>query len=199
MGLPEIIGGKARNVSPECMRCPMCSSLCPNKAIELHDLENVSKALASASLGVLSTFKKDKVTYVSFAKDITEFCDCLPGPGKIVMDDIGIFAADSPVSVDAAFLNMADYEIFNKAYGVDCFEQLKEAKKIGIKGELKPKIKKFNFLLDALAAVLFYSAAMHRLDRAIIARLATCARGRPAATPLYFFEHSALAMQMAFS
>jgi hypothetical protein len=30
---------------------------------------------------------------------------------------------------------MADYKYFNKAYGVDCFEQLKEAKKIGIKGE----------------------------------------------------------------
>ena len=126
----------------ECMRCPMCSSLCPNKAIELHDLENVSKALASASFGVLSTFKKNKVSFVSFAKDISEFCDCLPGPGKIVMDDIGIFAADSPVSVDAAFLNMADYMFFNKAYGVDCFEQLKEAKKLGIKGDLKPGIKK---------------------------------------------------------
>jgi uncharacterized Fe-S center protein len=141
MGLPEIVNGKARNISPECMRCPMCSSLCPNSAIQLHDLENLSKALASAAYGVLSTFKKDKVTYVSFAKDISEFCDCLPGPGKIVMDDIGIFAADSPVSVDAAFLNMADYMIFNKAYGVDCFEQLKEAKKIGIKGELKPEVK----------------------------------------------------------
>lgn len=140
MGLPEIVDGKARNVSPECMRCPMCSSLCPEKAIQLHELDNVSKALASAALGVLSTFKKNKVSYVSFAKDITEFCDCLPGPGKIVMDDIGIFASDSAVSVDAAFLQMADYKIFDKAYGTDCFEQVKEAKRIGIKGELKPKI-----------------------------------------------------------
>jgi hypothetical protein len=37
---------------------------------------------------------------------------------------------------------MADFMFFNKAYGVDCFEQLKEAKKIGIKGDLKPGIKK---------------------------------------------------------
>ncbi len=37
---------------------------------------------------------------------------------------------------------MADYKIFNKAYGVDCMIQVKEANEIGIKGDVKPKIKK---------------------------------------------------------
>jgi uncharacterized Fe-S center protein len=138
--IPEIVEGKAKNVSPECMRCPACAGACPTGAIRLENLGNVSKALASASYGVLSTFKKNKVSYVSFAKDITEFCDCLPGPGRIVMDDIGIYASDSPVSIDAAFLGMADYEIFDKAYGTDSFLQVREAKKIGIKGDLKPKV-----------------------------------------------------------
>jgi uncharacterized Fe-S center protein len=140
MHLPEIIEGKARNTSSLCMRCPMCIEACPMEAIKFVDKENLSKALASASYGVLSTFKRGKVSYVSFAKDVTQYCDCLPGPGEIVMDDVGIFASASPVSIDAAFLNMIDYKVFNDAYHVDCILQVQEAKAIGIEGELKPQI-----------------------------------------------------------
>jgi uncharacterized Fe-S center protein len=140
MDLPEIIEGKARNTSPLCMRCPMCIETCPMEAIRFVDKQNLGRALASAAYGVLSTFKRDKVSYVSFAKDITEYCDCLSGPGKVVMDDVGIFASDSPVSIDAAFLNMIDYKVFNDAYNVDCMLQVQEAKAIGIEGELKPQI-----------------------------------------------------------
>jgi uncharacterized Fe-S center protein len=140
MDIPEIIEGKAHNTSPLCMRCPMCIEACPMDAIKFVDKENLGRALASAAYGVLSTFKRDKVSYVSFAKDITQYCDCLPSPGKVVMDDVGIFASASPVSIDAAFLNMIDYKVFNDAYHVDCMLQVQEAKDIGIKGEVKPKI-----------------------------------------------------------
>jgi hypothetical protein len=140
MSLPDIMGEKARNISPLCMRCPLCADACPTGAIKLVHKENLSKALASAAYGVLSTFKKDKVSYVSFAKDITQYCDCLPSPGEIVMKDVGIFASGSPVSIDAAFLNMIDYKVFNEAYHVDCMLQVQEAKAIGIAGEVKPEI-----------------------------------------------------------
>jgi len=140
MDLPEIIEGKARNTSPLCMRCPMCIEACPMGAIKFVGKENLSRALASAAYGVLSTFKRDKVSYVSFAKDITQYCDCLPGPGEIVMKDVGIFASDSPVSIDAAFLHMIDYKVFNDAYNTDCMLQVHEAKDIGIAGEVKPEI-----------------------------------------------------------
>ncbi|MCX8153252.1 MAG: DUF362 domain-containing protein [Candidatus Bathyarchaeota archaeon] len=142
MHLPEIIEGKAMNISPLCMRCPICSEACPTGAIQLTNKNNLCKALASAAYGVLSTFKKGKVSYVSFAKDITQYCDCLPNPGKVVMKDLGIFASTSPVSIDAAFLSMVDYELFNNAYNVDCMLQVHEAKSIGIDGEVKPKINK---------------------------------------------------------
>ena len=56
------------------------------------------------------------------------------------MKDVGIFASDSAVSIDAAFLQMVDYKVFNKASTVDCMLQVQEAKNIGIKGEIKPKI-----------------------------------------------------------
>src|SRR4030066_2178720 len=109
------------------------------EAIKFTHKENICKALASAAYGVLSTFKKRKVSYVSFAKDITQYCDCLPNPGQIMLKDIGIFASKSPLSIDAAFLGMADYEIFNEAYDVDCMLQVEEAKEIGIKGDVNPK------------------------------------------------------------
>jgi len=140
MSLPEIIGEKARISSPLCNRCLVCSEACPTGAIKLVHKEKLCRALASAAYGVLSTFKSEKVSYVSFAKDITQCCDCLPSPGEVVMKDVGIFASDSPVSIDAAFLNMIDYKVFNDAYHVDCMLQVQEAKGLGIRGELKPKI-----------------------------------------------------------
>ena len=102
--------------------------------------KNLCKALASAAYGVLSTFKPNKVSYVSFAKDITQYCDCLPNPGEIILKDVGVFAADSPVSIDAAFLQSVDYKVLNDASEVDCMVQVEEAKVIGITGEVKPKI-----------------------------------------------------------
>ncbi len=138
--IPEIIEGKARNISKECMRCPICIEACPLNAIRFVDKENVSRALASAAYGVLSTFKEGKVAYVSFAKDITRYCDCLPNPGEKMMKDIGIFASNSSVSIDAAFLAMADTKRLNEASHVDCMLQVQEAKALGIAGELKPKI-----------------------------------------------------------
>ena len=61
-----------------------------------------------------------------------------------MMKDIGIFAADSPVSADGAFLEKADYKVFNEASHVDCMIQVQEAKAIGIKGDIKPKITTIN-------------------------------------------------------
>jgi uncharacterized Fe-S center protein len=139
--LPEIIEGKAHNTSGRCMRCPMCKDACPMEAITFTHKEDICRALASAAYGVLSTFKPKKVSYVSFARSITQYCDCLPSPGRIVAKDVGILAADSPVSIDAAFLQNIDYKAFNKEYEVDCMLQVQEAKSLGIKGEVKPRIK----------------------------------------------------------
>jgi uncharacterized Fe-S center protein len=138
--IPDIIEGKARNTSSLCMRCPMCKSECPMEAISFVKQENICRALASAAYGVLSTFKSKKVSYVNFARNITSYCDCLPNPGDIVQPDVGILASDSPVSIDSAFLSMVHIKVFNDASGVDCVLQVQEAKKLGIQGDLKPKI-----------------------------------------------------------
>ena len=68
----------------------------------------------------------------------------MPSPGDVVMKDVGIFASDSPISIDGAFLKMVKYKVFNDAYHVDCMLQVKEARVLGIDGEVKPKIQKIS-------------------------------------------------------
>jgi len=138
--IPEIIEGKAHNTSPLCMRCPVCIDACPVDAIRFTHKQELCRSLASAAYGVLQTFKPGKVSYVSFAKDISEGCDCLSGPGAIVQKDVGVFASDSAVSIDAAFLNAVDVAVFNRASEVDCMVQVTEAKKLGLEGELNPEV-----------------------------------------------------------
>jgi len=110
------------------------------EAIRFTDKQNLCLGLASAAYGVLSTFKPKKVSYVSFAKDIAATCDCVPAPGDIVLKDVGIFASDSAVSIDAAFLQSVDYQKLNSMYDVDCMLQVLEAKALGLTGEVKPKV-----------------------------------------------------------
>ena len=141
LNLPDIIEGKAYITSEKCIRCPICIGACPVQAIHFVNKRNLSLAFASAAFGVLSTFKRKKVTYVSFAKNVTENCDCCPTPGDILFKDIGIFASESAVSIDSAFLKAINIEVLNSAAKVDCFTQLKEAKRIGIKGKINPEIK----------------------------------------------------------
>lgn len=139
--LPEIVDGKAVIDSPSCRRCPVCARNCPAGAIRLVGMEKLPMAIASAAYGVLSTFDQKKVSYVSFAKDITQYCDCLANPGKVVMDDIGVLASDSPVSIDAAFLKMAGYHITHDC-DLDCMIQVKEARALGIEGDINPETEK---------------------------------------------------------
>jgi uncharacterized Fe-S center protein len=138
--LPEIVNKKAYITSPICMRCPICQSECPTKAINFLNKENICKALASAALGVIETFQKNKISYVNFAKDITQHCDCVPNPGAPIISNVGIFAANSPVSIDAAFLKKINYQQFNNLSNVDCMTQITEAIHIGIPGKINPEI-----------------------------------------------------------
>ncbi len=139
--IPEIIEGKAHNRSAQCMRCPMCIEACPMGAIHFTRKDDLCRALASAAYGVLQTFAPRKVSYISFAKDITEGCDCLSNPGAIVQKDVGIFASDSAVSIDSAFLKAIDVKVFNEASELDCMVQVEEAKKLGLQGDLEPEVK----------------------------------------------------------
>jgi hypothetical protein len=98
-------------------------------AIRSVNQENICRALA--------TFKPKKVGQLR--PQHHPYCDCRPKPGKVLMQDVSIFASDSPVSVDAAFLQAVDCKLLNDH--VDCMLQVREAKVLGSEGDLKAQLR----------------------------------------------------------
>ena len=88
--------------------------------------------MANAALGVLKTFKRGKTCFFNFAVNITEFCDCLSNPGKIVREDLGIYASKDIVAIDKAALDMAGKEPFQTMHGVDPEIQIQTSEKLGL-------------------------------------------------------------------
>lgn len=126
--------------SPECMRCPICSTTCPEGAIRLENREKLAQGLAVAAKGVLNTFAPGKVACVNFATDVSTVCDCAPIPGEMMGQHIGIFASQSPLSIDAAGLEFIDYKRLNALHNQDCHEQVRTLARIQEPGSLTPEV-----------------------------------------------------------
>jgi hypothetical protein len=137
--LPRIENEVAVIDSPECMRCPICSSVCPEGAIRLEHRDRLPKGLAVAAKGVMDTFEAGKISYVNFAHDISEVCDCAPIPGEKFAKDVGIFASHSALSIDAAGLEAIDYNHLNQVHGVDCLGQISTLADLGCQGSRQPE------------------------------------------------------------
>lgn len=137
--IPKIVDGKAVIDSPYCMRCPICSSNCPSGAIEIRGRENIDRALASAAYAVLSTFKPGKVCYITFARGITPFCDCVPSCGEPIHPDLGVYVSRSIIEVEAAVLKQLA-PVLDARHGGDSWTQVKELKKFGLDGSLDPEV-----------------------------------------------------------
>lgn len=139
MGAASVVDGKVRIDEQECMCCGACADVCENGVLKMGEKDNINRALASAAYGVLSTFEPHKVSYVTFAINISELCDCASNPGPIVYPDIGVFASPSVVSIDAAVMNLIGQKL-GDIHGIDPFLQPKTLKIFGLEGELEPEI-----------------------------------------------------------
>ena len=126
---------------PECMRCPACSNACPQGVIQLHNKSMLGKGLAIAAKGVLSTFKPNKVAYISFAVDITTHCDCLPIPGQFLSPNHGVFCGMNPISMDSAALNCIDETQLNKLHQTCCRTQVEELARLYNQSLVTPNLK----------------------------------------------------------
>lgn len=122
-----------------CMCCGACVETCETGALKEGDKDRLCQALASAANGVLSTFRPGKVSYVSFAINISELCDCASNPGKIVHPDVGVFASNSIVSIDSAVMKEFG-EKLGKMHDIDPFIQPRTMKEFGHDGDLDPDI-----------------------------------------------------------
>jgi len=138
--LPRVENDVAVVDSPECMRCPICSSACPEGAISLQNRNDLPAGLAVAARGVCSTFDSGKVSYVSFANDISTVCDCAPISGEKFSEDVGVFAGHSALSIDAAASRRIDMDRLSELHGVNSLYQLIKMSSLGDPGSSKPKV-----------------------------------------------------------
>jgi hypothetical protein len=140
MDAASLVDGKVHIDENECMCCGACAEQCKSGALTDGNWDNMCRALASTAYAVLSTFKPNKVSFITFATNISEMCDCASNPGPIMHPDIGVYASRSAVSIDSAVMKVIG-KLFGDHHGIDPWLQPKELKIFGIKGDLDPKIK----------------------------------------------------------
>jgi len=140
-GFPRIEDGHVVIDDPNCMRCPICSSACPEGVIILENKERLCKGLAIAAKAVLSTFKAGKVGFVNFVVTVSSLCDCGPMQAEMIGPDVGIFAGVSALSIDAASFESIDTARLNEMHQTDCWEQVRYLASLGYPGSKSPIIK----------------------------------------------------------
>ncbi|HJX02927.1 MAG TPA: DUF362 domain-containing protein, partial [Dehalococcoidia bacterium] len=122
-----------------------CMFFCPNECWELppHAKNKLQVALAHAAGAVYQGFG-GKMLFVDFIQDIVPGCDCMPGSGEPVVQDVGIACSWDPVALDRAALDLMDAaprcdgisgrqkDIFGHMYETDSLIQLRTAHKLGM-------------------------------------------------------------------
>jgi uncharacterized Fe-S center protein len=83
-----------------CCGCGYCIEACRTGALNLRPkaIEDSFRLFSLAAKQVIESF--EKVAYITALKNITEFCDCLANPGKIVCPDIGYLSGASALEID---------------------------------------------------------------------------------------------------
>ena len=157
-------------LNPEkCIGCGQCESICPNSAVKLKGglpVFDYSKcwgcdqcivkcesqaltpthvlfdeALSESADAVLSQVKKK--FFVNYLINISELCDCLSDPGKILVEDIGILLGDNIVAIDKASNDLitekAGYDVFEKVHSKSALMHINAGAKLGM-GEMDYKL-----------------------------------------------------------
>lgn len=138
--LPRVENDVAVIDSPDCMRCPICSNACPEGAIRLESRDDLPKGLAVAAKGVLDTFDQGKVSYLNFANDVSTVCDCAPVAGNKFIQDVGVFASHSALSIDAAGVETIDVQHLNEVHGVNSGHQISVLEELDEGGSSSPEL-----------------------------------------------------------
>lgn len=148
-GAIKVEEAKARIDSALCIGCGECVVTCPNQAVRISwktEKDVIQEKIAEYALGVLSE-KKGKAGFINFVLGVTPDCDCCSWSDAPLVRDLGILAAQDPVALDQASLDLVNQEIglpgtrlnelhsrdkFGSIHGVDSTVQLAYAEKIGL-------------------------------------------------------------------
>jgi uncharacterized protein len=101
-----------------CVGCARCIAVCPENAITIQWNEssaNTQRKMVEYAFGTVKALRS-KIIYVNVITDVSPACDCYPGNGKPVADNIGFLASLDPVAIDKA-----SYDLIIKQHGHDPF------------------------------------------------------------------------------
>ncbi len=134
------MNGKAARIdSKKCIGCGECLVVCRFNAVKYDwRVSNVDlqKRMTEHALGAVIS-KHGKVGFLNFIISVTKDCDCLSGPQKPIIPDIGILASTDPVAIDSASIDLI-HRTTGKALTdlsyphIDPWVQIHHGEKIGL-------------------------------------------------------------------
>lgn len=113
----------------KCVGCAACVAVCPVGAIRTDwSARDFTLRLAEYAYG--AGHGKRNI-YISFALNITEFCDCYGGPMEPVAGNLGVFCSTDPVAIDTACIDMLQAKEGKPVFDMGR-ESLAHAEKLGL-------------------------------------------------------------------
>lgn len=120
VGAIELKKKKAYIDKNRCIGCASCVHICPEGAISIPwssvSPSEFQERLVEYAFYIISQYK-DKFYAINFLINITEDCDCLSNPGKVLSPDIGVLVSNDPVAIDRA-----SADLIKKVNGKDVFK-----------------------------------------------------------------------------
>ncbi len=94
----------------KCIGCGECLVLCPVRAIPIKWKTNIEPLFKKSAdfIKALLSIKKGKTFFLNFITQVTPDCDCCSWSDLPIVPDIGIFASQDPLALDAACLEMVN-------------------------------------------------------------------------------------------
>ena len=107
-----LVEEKATIDQKKCIGCGECIIICPNQAVQIQWSQSVplfQEKMVEYAKGVLHS-KKGKILFLNFITDVSPGCDCLSFNDAPIVRDIGVVAANDPVAIDQASVDLVNRE-----------------------------------------------------------------------------------------
>lgn len=101
------------SIDPEkCIGCGECILVCPQEAIQIRWNQSIPvfmEKMVEYTAAVLHN-KKQRALFLNFITDVSPACDCYGMNDAPIVRDVGILAANDPVAIDQAAVDLVNRE-----------------------------------------------------------------------------------------